>query len=92
MALQINFKNGVCMIDGSINTTTAKMFKRHIRALMDKLGEVTINIENVKEIDVTGLSVLREFYVNQKKNKNVFSIIGHGCKEIYHDFKTYGIA
>ena len=92
MALQINLRNGVCMIEGSINTTTAKMFKSHVKALMDKIGNVTINIDNVKEIDVTGLSVLREFYLNHKNSKGAFSITGNGCKEIYHDFKIYGIA
>ncbi|MEM9680124.1 MAG: STAS domain-containing protein [Bacteroidota bacterium] len=88
MALQIKENNGVFELEGAINNATAQSFKTHINALMLTSEQVTINIEKVNEIDLAGLSVLRELYTISKKENQSFYIIGYGCKEIYHDFKT----
>ncbi len=48
---------------------------------------VTINIGKVNEIDLNGLSVLKQFHRQSNKNTNDFFIVGYGCKEIYDDFK-----
>ncbi|WP_299361846.1 STAS domain-containing protein [Winogradskyella sp.] len=92
MALQIKENNGVFELEGAINNATAQSFKMHVDALMLSNEQVTINIGKVNEIDVTGLSVLRELLMNSKNTNQSFYIVGYGCKEIYDDFNDMRIA
>ena len=88
MALQIKENNGVFELEGAINNATAQSFKMHMNALMLSNQQITINIEKVDEIDITGLKALKELYMNSKGKDQSFYIVGYGCKEIYHDFRT----
>ncbi|MDH7911306.1 STAS domain-containing protein [Winogradskyella sp. SYSU M77433] len=88
MALKITENNGIFTVEGSLNTETSKSFKIHMDVLFQTCEEVVINIDNVTEIDVTGLSVLRYFFNNSQKENRSFFITGYGCKEIYDDFRT----
>lgn len=87
MALRIEEKNGVFFIDGIINSDTSQAFKNHMDFIMETYGNVTINIDKVNEIDLNGLSVLKQFYTHSNRNAKDFFIVGYGCKEIYDDFK-----
>lgn len=80
--------NGVFMVEGPINTETAKLLKSHVNLLLNYRDEVTINIDHVTEIDTTGLSILRQLFECSEKEKQSFDITGYGWKEIYDDFKT----
>lgn len=90
MALTINNENGVFMIVGAINATTAQHLENHFNSLLDNNHEVTINIDKVNFIDTFGLSALRRLYQNSTENqKKAFYIVGNGCKEIYDDFRYH---
>ncbi|MEO1029833.1 MAG: STAS domain-containing protein [Bacteroidota bacterium] len=88
MALQIKENNGVFILEGAINTTTAQSLKIHMDTMLLNNEEVTIHIGKVNEIDRAGLSILRELYTNSKRDNQAFYIIGYGCKDLYHDFRT----
>lgn len=87
MALRIEEKNGVFFLDGIINSDTSQAFKNHMDFIMETYGNVTINIDKVNEIDLNGLSVLKQFYTQSNRNAKDFFIVGYCCKEIYNDFK-----
>ncbi len=86
MALKITELNGIFLIEGSINSTTAINFKNHFEAILDIDKRLTIDIDNVTEIDTTGMETLRELYSKAIHHNRPFYIVGTGCKEIYDDF------
>ncbi|MCT4630347.1 STAS domain-containing protein [Winogradskyella sp.] len=92
MALKITENKNVFDIEGVLNTSTTQLFEKHMDALFRTNGDITINIEKVNEIDIAGLAALRQFYKNSIKYNISFTIIGYGCKEIYHDFKNENAA
>jgi len=53
------------VVVGQINTTTLEPFPFHLNCIIDKNGKMTINIDQVNQIDANGVSVLREFYLNE---------------------------
>ncbi|MBO6605720.1 STAS domain-containing protein [Psychroserpens sp.] len=87
MALRIEEKNDVFFLDGILNSDTSQVFKKHMDFIMETNGYVTINIDKLNEIDLNGLSVLKQFYRQSNKNAKDFFIVGYGCKEIYGEFK-----
>lgn len=88
MALQILECNGTFYITGKINTTTSNSFLTHFTHILRKYDEVTINIDNVKEIDKVGVEAFKTLHANAIENQAAFSIMGYGCKDIYYEF-TY---
>lgn len=87
MALTLRDQDGVFVAAGSINKATSESFQLHLNTIFDQYKSVTINIDEVNQIDANGLSVLKEFYlIGLRYNRNFF-IIGNGCKEIYDEFK-----
>jgi len=89
MALTISKINDVFKVKGSINTNTAKSFQTHLEMVMNTQGELTIDINDVKEIDTRGLKALKALYHFALVHSREFYILGNGCKEIYDDFKTH---
>jgi anti-anti-sigma regulatory factor len=87
MALTIREKNNVFTIEGSINANTASNFQSHLEMLLNAFGELTIDIENVSEIDTNGLAAIRALYDNALNYNRGFFIVGTGCKEIYDEFR-----
>lgn len=87
MALKITNQNGVFVAVGPINAATSKSFQNHLNILIEKYKKVTINIDDVNQIDTNGLSVLKEFYLRGLRYNRDFSIVGYGCKEIHNEFK-----
>lgn len=93
MALIIKENMGTYLLEGRLNTTTAEDFLKHFKQVIAANGKATINIENLIEIDETGLSALKLLILNNAKyfKKNVF-VVGIGCKEIYDDFRSNMVA
>ncbi|WP_299762477.1 STAS domain-containing protein [uncultured Dokdonia sp.] len=88
MALQILECDGTFYITGKINATTSNSFTTHFTHVLRKHEEVTINIDNVKEIDRTGVEAFKRLQTTATENQKEFSITGYGCKDIYYEF-TY---
>ncbi len=87
MALTIKENNGEFLVEGAINASTAKHFLNHCEMLLNAFGDLTINIENITEIDKNGLQALRVLYDNALNYNRGFYMIGVGCKEIYDEFR-----
>lgn len=89
MALTIKENNGVFVVEGAINTSTAKHFQNHCEALLNALGELTIHIENVTEIDASGVNVIQALYLNARKQNRGFMVIGNISKNIYDRLTSF---
>jgi len=88
MALQILECNRTFYITGKINATTSNSFTTHFTHVLRKHEDVTINIDNVKEIDKSGVEAFKKLHTTATENQKEFSITGYGCKDIYYEF-TY---
>jgi ABC-type transporter Mla MlaB component len=92
MALQILECNGTFHLKGALNVTTSNPFITHFKHVLKNTKDVTINIDQVKEIDRSGVTAFKTIYSSAQKDNKQFSITGHGCKEIYDEFRYYQIA
>lgn len=88
MALQVTQKKETLYLKGRINSTTARLFIIHLEHYVEKLKNVIINIDNIKEIDSDGIEAIKTVWAMALKNHKRFSIRGYGCKEIYDHFGT----
>ncbi|WP_299114520.1 STAS domain-containing protein [uncultured Winogradskyella sp.] len=87
MALTIKENNGEFLVEGAINASTVKHFQNHCEILLNALGDLTLNIENVTEIDKSGLRALKALYDIALNYNRSFYMVGLGCKEIYDEFR-----
>jgi len=87
MTLQIFEKNEIFYLNGRLNRSTLKSFISYFEYNLSRNKNVIINIDNVIEIDKSGLEAMRNFAKVAILKQKVFSIVGNGCKEIYDDFK-----
>ena len=88
MALTITEKHGVFLIEGSINASTAKHFIDHCEAILDANGELTIHIENVKEIDANGIRAIEVLYKSALSQNRGFMIIGNINRDLYEELRA----
>ncbi|GAA3629595.1 STAS domain-containing protein [Flavivirga jejuensis] len=89
MAFKITNQNGTSLIEGTINASTALYFQDHLESILNLQKALTIDIENVTEIDASGMQALRTLYNNALSNNKPFHILGTGCKEVYDDLISF---
>lgn len=92
MALTIKENNGIFFAEGTLTTSTAKNFQRHLEFILNSYNMLTINIDSINEIDDSGMMALRALYTNALINNRSFYVVGNGCKEIYDDFRYTNVA
>lgn len=83
----ISESNGDYVIEGVINMMSAKRFQTICESLLNSNGTLTINIEQITEIDKAGLLAIRALYDNALNYNREFYMVGVGCKEIYDEFR-----
>lgn len=90
MALQIIKKNSTFELSGNLNIKTSRSFIIHFEYLINTFKNVTIDIDNVKEIDVCGVEALKTLITISLQKNSVFDIIGNGSRDIYnHKSKAF---
>ena len=87
MSLTIINNENVFHMSGPLNTQTADAFKNHASFFLQNEEELTINIDQVNEIDQYGLKKLNELYLEARNSHKEFFITGNGCREVMEDFK-----
>lgn len=92
MSLRVTENQGTYYVKGNINSTNLVFFNGYFESIFNNVNFATINIEEVKEIDIEGLtaigSIINRFINNGKK----LYIAGNGCKDIYDHFSETQIA
>ena len=92
MSLQISNQNGIFHLNGKINTTTLSFFETYFTHNLSQLKKIVINIDDLIEIDSSGVKAIKNFMKATILEQKLFSIIGKGCKEIYDDFNQTNVA
>ncbi|PWG06788.1 STAS domain-containing protein [Polaribacter aquimarinus] len=88
MSLQISEKNGMFHLNGKINSSTLNFFSTYFNYNLSQSNAIVVNIDNVKEIDRSGLEAIENFTKLALFKEKSFSIVGYGCKEIYDHFNS----
>lgn len=92
MALQILECNGTFYLKGALNVTTSHPLIHHFEHVLKSSQEVTINIDQIQEMDRSGVDAFKTIHMNAQKNNKQFSITGYGCRDIYDEFRYEQIA
>lgn len=92
MDLQILECNGTFYLKGALNVTTSHPFVTHFEHVFKSTKEVTVNIDQVQEIDRSGVDALKAIYCNAENEHKKFSVIGNGCKDLYDEFRYDPVA
>jgi hypothetical protein len=86
MSLEILKNNEKFYLHGKLNTTTLNYFTTYFESNLQEIHKVTLNIDNVIEIDEDALNEIKELARITLLKEKKFSIVGVGCKEIYEHF------
>ncbi|OUR94598.1 hypothetical protein A9Q87_02890 [Flavobacteriales bacterium 34_180_T64] len=92
MALTITENNKTFYLSGKLNEVTSDSLIMHIKYLMKVYDELTLNIDEVSEIDANGVRALKMLYKNALINNDIFHIVGYGCKEVYDELRHINAA
>ncbi|MBT8324540.1 MAG: hypothetical protein HKP45_04775 [Winogradskyella sp.] len=92
MALTIKEKNGTYFVEGALNASTAQNFQTHLEFILNSHDIVTINIDDVKQVDYNGLVALREVYSSALINNRDFYMVGDSYQDIYEDITYTNVA
>ncbi|MFD2551138.1 lipid asymmetry maintenance protein MlaB [Bizionia sediminis] len=88
MNLEITHTNNIYAVKGVLDKNSATVFKQQFESILTSQPGVTINIEGLKHIDKYGVTVLADMYKQSLAKNKTFAIVGFGCKDLYHHFKT----
>ncbi|WP_299260265.1 STAS domain-containing protein [uncultured Aquimarina sp.] len=86
MALQITNNFGILEIEGEIKGTNVKSLKHHFEHLLQHKDQIVLSLENVKKIDISGVSALTKLYKKAMSLNKIFYIIGNNNKAINKAF------
>ena len=92
MALQILENNGKFQVHGKITCKNALKLQSYFNLMITKKRRITINIDEVTEIDSDGLKIITNLYKKAIKKNVLFVIVGDGCRDVYEHFITLRIA
>jgi ABC-type transporter Mla MlaB component len=83
MALEIIQKDDTFELKGKLNTKNSRNFIIHFEYLISTFKNITVNIDKVKAIDITGVEAMKTLIAISLKNHCKFYITGRGCEDIY---------
>lgn len=86
MALQILEQNGTFHLQGTLNSNPSRSLIIQFEYMMQKIQNLTINIDKVSRIDASGVEALKTLMAIALRNGNELSIVGNGSKDIYDDY------
>lgn len=92
MALRISEKKGTYYLKGKLNCSTVRPFIIHFEHCIEYCDAVVVNIDNVKEIDASGLDAIKTLMAIALKKQKMFSTVGYGSKDIYEHFDNTNVA
>lgn len=92
MSLKITKNEGVYYLNGNINSKTSKSLGTHLEFLIRMDKRVIVNLDNISEIDIKALLLLKKLHTSFLKYDGCFQIRGWKSKEIYERFKSVNIA
>lgn len=92
MALQITKTKGVFYLKGKINSSTVRFFVNYFEHSILHRKKITINLNEIKEIDSDGLNAIKKLMVMALKYKKTFSAVGYNAKDIYDHFESMEVA
>ncbi|MFI1773136.1 hypothetical protein [Thalassobellus citreus] len=88
MDLQITNCNNFFKVKGTLNKDNLDVFKSEFKNIFNRVGTLTISIEDVESIDKFGVNALTELHQESIAKNKSLSIIGLGCKDLYNHFKS----
>ncbi|WP_299250648.1 STAS domain-containing protein [uncultured Lacinutrix sp.] len=92
MALTISQQDNTITLEGKLNATTVRNFKMHFGLIQNPFRNLTIDFDEVTEIDESALYTLKEMYKNEALKSNPFFVTGFRSEEIYEDYQFSNIA
>ena len=88
MDLQITNYNNRFKVKGTLNKVSIKAFNAHFSTIFNKFDDVFLDIEQITNVDRAGVMALAKLHNEAISKSKRLSIIGFGCKELFHHFKT----
>ena len=92
MALQILENKGTFHLEGSLNASTTRSFIIYFEHVINTIKNVKVNIDDIKEIDESGVEAFKTLIAIALRNNKFFVIIGDGSKDIYEDYSLTNVA
>lgn len=88
MALKITNYNNFYQLKGVLDRNSVYSFQQEFKHIFKKLNTITISIEGIESMDKYGVNAMAELHNQAIIENKKFAIIGNGCEDLYHHFKT----
>jgi hypothetical protein len=88
MELEISSYNNFFKMKGILSKRNLGVFRNEFNNVFDRVGALTISIENIEWMDKYGVNALAELHYEAISKNKKMSIIGLGCKDLYEHFKS----
>ena len=92
MALTITRNEKIFKVKGQINSITAGYFKTHFTITLNSSKELTIDINEVTEIDQSGVKAFESIYNDAQSWNKPFYILGAGNKSLLDELRSSKVA
>jgi len=88
MDLKITNCNNFFKVKGTLNKDSLDIFKAEFKGIFNRVGTLTISVEEVESIDKYGVNALTELHQESIAKNKSLAIIGFGAKDLYNHFKS----
>ncbi len=88
MDLKITNYNNFFKVKGILNRQSVHVFQNEFQNIFEKVSQLTISLEDLEGIDSYGVTALAKLHNESLLKDKRLSIIGFGCQDLYHHFKS----
>ncbi|CAM1371022.1 STAS domain-containing protein [Tenacibaculum xiamenense] len=85
MPLKITKSDDLFYLKGDLNVTNFKKVEKKVNNFLKKQSNVTLNINDVNEIDTRAVNCIAQMFTDALSHKKQVNIVGYGTKDIYDE-------
>lgn len=92
MTLTIKKNHGLFSVAGTLNSETAQHFQTYFENILEESDDLTIDIENIIDIDEDGINAIRVLYNSARNFERGFLVIGRVSQHILESIRSIKVA
>ena len=85
MTLKIIKTDSLIQLNGNLNINNFKKVEKKVNRFLKKKSKITLNIDNVNEIDTGAVDSIVKIFENALNSDKQIDIVGNGTKDIYDE-------
>ncbi len=92
MALEILYQNNTVELKGELDATNVTKFRSYFKNIFDQFDVFTVNIGELKRVDVDGVTAFEELYKQSVLKSKRLYLTGYGSRDLYDHLRMVKVA